>query len=216
MPLCYKIDTDYFSLGLWELSEDEDQLLNKFSTIAPREEILKAKQFKYPSRKLEWMAARLLMYELLNKVIAIEYDENGKPIINNREQCISISHTKGIVAVIVTNNMAGIDIELRGDRVLRIENKFISGREKDQISENNKAEYLLTYWSAKETLYKIHGGKGLDFKKNLYINPFKLENKGEFTGEIFTENHRTAYQLNYFNYTSQFNNLNYLIVYYYN
>ena len=26
---------------------------------------------------------------------------------------------------------------------------------------------------------KISGGKGLDFKKNLYINPFKLKNKGE-------------------------------------
>ncbi len=32
----------------------------------------------------------------------------------------------------------------------------------------------MAYWSAKETLYKISGGKGLDFKKNLYINPFKL------------------------------------------
>jgi 4'-phosphopantetheinyl transferase len=216
MPLCYKIDNDNFSLGLWELSESEDVLLGKFAAMAPKNEVLKAKRFKYPARKLEWMAARLLMYELLNKVISIEYDENGKPLINNREQCISISHTKGIVAVIVTNNMAGIDIEMKNERVLRIENKFISGLEKDQITEKNKAEYLLAYWSGKETLYKIHGGKGLDFKKNLYISPFKLENKGVFTGEIFTDNQSRAYSLNYFNYTSQFNNNNYLIVYYYN
>ncbi len=216
MPLCYKIDNDNFSLGLWELSEDEEQLLNKFSAIAPRQEILKAKRFKYQARKREWIATRLLMYELLNQVVSIDYDENGKPIINNGERCISISHTKGIVAVIVTKNMAGIDVEMQSDRVLRIENKFISGLEKDQITAKNKAECLLTYWSGKETLYKIHGGKGLDFKKNLYINPFELENRGEFTGEIFTENQSTAYRLNYFNYTSQFNNNNYLIVYYYN
>lgn len=216
MPLCYKIDNDNFSLGLWELSEDEEQLLGTFSEIAPEREVSKAKRFKYSARKLEWIAARLLLYELLDNVVSIDYDENGKPIINNREQCISISHTKGIVAVIVTNNMAGIDVEMKNDRVLRIENKFISGLEKGQITKQNKAECLLTYWSAKETLYKIHGGKGLDFKKNLYIYPFKLENKGEFTGEIFTENHSTAYRLNYFKYTSQFNKSDYLIVYYHN
>ncbi|NJO88919.1 MAG: hypothetical protein HC831_08150 [Chloroflexia bacterium] len=166
MPLCYKIDSDNFSLGLWELSEDEEQLLNKFSAIAPREELLKAKRFKYQARKLEWIATRLLMYELLNRVVSIDYDENGKPIINNGERSISISHTKGIVAVIVTNNMAGIDIEMQSDRVLRIENKFISGtRKKIRLLKKTKRNDLLTYWSGKETLYKIHGGKGLDFKK---------------------------------------------------
>lgn len=216
MPLCYKLDNDNFSLGLWEISEDDEQLLNRFSEIAPKKEVSRAKKFKYAARKQEWIAARLLLYDLLNKVVVVDYDENGKPIIHNQGQCISISHTKGIVAVIVTNNMAGIDVEMQNDRVLKIENKFISGLEKGQITPMNKAECLLTYWSAKETLYKIHGGKGLDFKKNLYISPFRLENKGEFTGEIFTENQSTAYRLNYFKYTSQFNNSNYLIVYYHN
>jgi len=216
MPLCYKIDNDNFSLGLWELSENEDKLLSKFSTIAPKKEILKAAKFKYPNRKSEWIATRLLMYELLNRVVAIDYDENGKPIINNRDQCISISHTKGMVAVIITKNMAGIDVEMLNDRVLRIENKFMSGIESDQICKENKAQSLLTYWSGKETLYKIHGGKGLDFRKNLYINPFKLDNRGEFNGEIIMDNQSIAYRLNYFNYTSQFTNNNYLIVYYFN
>jgi 4'-phosphopantetheinyl transferase len=130
-----------------ELSEDEDQLLGKFSAIAPREEILKAKRFKYQARKLEWIATRLLMYELLNQVVSIDYDENGKPIIDKGGRCISISHTKGIVAVIVTNNMAGIDVEMRNDRVLRIENKFISGLEKNQITKKiSRMPFNLLVW----------------------------------------------------------------------
>ena len=216
MPLCYKIDNDNFSLGLWELSEDENMLLRIFSSIAPKKEFLKAERFKYSARKSEWIATRLLLYDLLNEVVPIDYDENGKPIINNKDQCISISHTKGMVAIIITKNMAGIDIEMLSDRVVRIESKFMSGIESNQIPAKDKANCLLTYWSGKETLYKIHGGRGLDFRKNIYISPFKLEKKGEFNGEIITANQSTAYRLSYFNYTSQFNNNNYLIVYYYN
>ncbi|MDF1548391.1 MAG: 4'-phosphopantetheinyl transferase superfamily protein [Bacteroidales bacterium] len=216
MPICYKIDNENFSLGLWEISEDENQLISEFSTIAPKKEIAKAEKFKYPSRKSEWIATRLLMYNLINKVISIDYNENGKPIIDNHNHCISISHTKGMVAVIIAKNLAGIDIEQFSDRVEKVENKFMSGIERIQISKKNKTSNLLAYWSAKETLYKIYGGKGLDFKKNLYINPFELSARGEFTGEIITQNQSVGYRLNYFNYVPRMVNNNYLIVYYYN
>jgi len=216
MPVCYKIDNDNFALGLWELAENEDELLNRFSSIAPKKEIARAERFKYPSRKAEWMAARLLTYELINKVISIDYDQHGKPIIDNNNYSISISHTKGMVAVIIAKNLAGIDIEFINDRVEKIESKFMSGVESNQIANKEKVPTLLAYWSAKETLYKIYGGKGLDFKKNLYINPFELSTKGEFTGEIITNNQSVGYRLNYFNYTPRFLDKHYFIVYYYN
>ncbi len=216
MPICYKIDNDKYTLGLWKLSEDESQLVDSFSKIAPPDEIIKAEKFKYPARKSEWIATRLLMYHLLDKVVAIDYDQNGKPIIENQNQCISISHTKGMVAVIIAKNLAGIDIELINDRVLKIGNKFMSGIERNQVSSDAKSTHLLAYWSAKETLFKISGGKGLDFKKNLYINPFQLRNKGEFTGEVITNNQTIGYRLNYFMYDENNQNINYLIVYYYN
>ncbi len=216
MPICYKIDNDNYTLGLWKLSEDENQLIDSFSKIAPQDEIIKAEKFKYSARKSEWIATRLLMYHLLNKVVTIDYDQNGKPLIENQNQCISISHTKGMVAVIIAKNLAGIDIELINDRVLKIENKFMSGIERNQISDDTKSTHLLAYWSAKETLYKISGGKGLDFKKNLYVNPFQLRNKGEFTGEVITNNQTIGYRLNYFIYDQNIVDSNYLIVYYYN
>lgn len=216
MPLCYKIDNDNFSLGLWELVEDESQLSDEFQNIAPQKEIDRAGKFKYPTRKSEWMATRLLMYHLLDQVVEIDYDENGKPFIIDQNQSISISHTKGMIAVIIAKNLAGIDIELISDRVIRIEDKFLSGLEKHQIPNENKLNSLLAYWSAKETLYKIYGGRGLDFKKNLYINPFKLGIKGHFTGEVITHNQTTGYQLNYFIHKHKDSKFDYLIVYYYN
>jgi len=216
MPVCYRIDNENFTLGLWNLNENENQLIEGFSKIAPLNEITKAEKFKYSGRKKEWIATRLLVYNLLNEVITIEYDTNGKPVIFNNKHSISISHTKGMVAVIIAKNLTGIDIELVNDRILKIENKFMSGIEKNQVTENPKHIHLLAYWSAKETLYKISGGKNLDFKKNLYINPFNLNNKGEFTGEIVTNNQTIGYRLNYFIFDQGENKANYLIVYYYN
>ena len=216
MPVCYKIVNDNFSLGLWELLEDENKLLDQFSKIAPKNEILRANEFRYPARKLEWIATRLLTYNLLNKVIPIDYDKNGKPIIGDQNFSISISHTKGMVAVIIAKNMTGIDIEMINDRVLRIEDKFMSGIERSQANQENKIQNLLLYWSAKETLYKVHGGKGLDFKKNIHIKPFDLASNGELTGEIISSNQVYSFRLNYFNYSPPIQNNNYLIVYYYN
>ena len=103
MPVCYKIDNEKYTLGLWDLSENESQLFDDFSKIAPPDEIIKAAKFKYPGRKTEWIATRLLMYHLLNRVVSIEYHPNGKPIIYDNNQSISISHTKGMVAVIIAN-----------------------------------------------------------------------------------------------------------------
>lgn len=216
MPVCYKNINNNFALGLWEITENETELLNKFSNIAPESEIEQAVAFKYPGRRNEWIATRLLLYDLLSRVVTIDYDLAGKPLLENQEQSISISHTKGMVAVVIGANIAGIDIELYSDRVLKIEKKFMSGIESSQVSKSEKAKELLIYWSAKETLFKLHGGGGLDFKKNLYINPFKIQKTGIINGEIILNSIRSSYLLNYFNYTSPGTKKNYLVVYYSN
>jgi 4'-phosphopantetheinyl transferase len=216
MPICYKIDQDSFTLGLWDITENLNDLLELFSKIAPKNEFDIVDTYKNPFRKLEWITTRLLLYDLINKVVSIKYLENGKPILENENLSISISHSRGMVAVIIANNLAGIDIEKISDRVLRIENRFLSSIEKSQITTNARNEQLLAYWSAKETLYKISERKGIDFKKNLYINPFPMGNNGNFTGEVITNNQSIAYRLNYFIFDKNSDNNNFLIVYYYN
>jgi phosphopantetheinyl transferase (holo-ACP synthase) len=216
MPICYKLNQADFILGLWEITESLIELLDLFSKTAPKNEFEKVGNFKNPQRKMEWISTRLLLYDLLNKSVSIKYTENGKPILENENHDISVSHTKGMVAVIIANNMAGIDIEKITDRVLRIENRFLSSIEKRQISDNDRIEQLLAYWSAKETLYKISGAKYLNFKKNLYINPFPMGKNGNFTGEVIINNQSIAYRLNYFIFDKNVGENNFLIVYYYN
>ncbi len=116
-----------------------------------------------------------------------------------------------MVAVIISDKIIGIDIEKTGNRVLRVEDKFMSYREKLQVDQSKKAENLLVYWSAKETLYKMHSTKGLDFKKNLFVNKFKINKKGQIIGEIRTDATPTIHKLNYFHFDNK--NSNYLVVY---
>ncbi len=211
MPLYNKIVKDNFSIAFWELSESFEELSGKFHSVAPDNDIKRVNSFKYNGRKSEWMASRLLLKQLFNQYVNISYTKDGKPYIENKNVNISISHTKGMVAVIVSRKVAGIDIEKTGNRVLRIEDKFMSHQEKLQINHRNKANNLLVYWSAKETLYKIHPTRGLDFKKNIYVNNFNLNKRGEIKGEIRTESTPAVHKLNYFHFDS--NQGNYLVVY---
>lgn len=211
MPLYNKIVSDNFTLALWELSESFSELSKQFYSIASKQDIERANSFKYEGRKSEWMAARLLMMQLFNEYVNISYTKQGKPYINKERLNISISHTKGMVAVILSKAITGIDIERTGNRVLRIEDKFMSYKEKLQVDKGNKANNLLIYWSAKETLYKMHKSIGLDFKKNLFVNKFKLNKKGQIIGEIRTETSPEIHTLNYFHFNT--NNSNYLVVY---
>ncbi len=211
MPLCHKIENEDFTLALWNLSESLRELETQFNNVALNIDIEQVNAFKYEGRKKEWIAVRLLIAELFGQYQKISYTDLGKPFIENKDINISISHTVGMVAVIVGKEMVSVDIERYSDRVLRIENKFMSEIEKSQIDANNKADYLLAYWSAKETLYKKHKTKGLDFKRNLYINSFELGDCGEFLGEVRTEELSSVHTLNYFNFDKD--DSTYLVVY---
>jgi 4'-phosphopantetheinyl transferase len=214
MPICHRIDNEYFTLGLWDLVESEVQLFLEFRSIAPENEVLKAGIYKNPSRKSEWIASRLLFYKLSNQVLEIKYDKNGKPYIPGNQWNISISHTKGLVAVIIAKNLGGIDVEIINDRVLKIEDRFLSKAEKDCLPEKNRLHAVLINWSAKETLYKIYGEKGLDFKKQIFITPFIPEYNGQLHAEIKSQNQLNAFRLDYFVYQPEERNTEYIVVYY--
>jgi 4'-phosphopantetheinyl transferase len=215
MPICYRIDNENFKLGLWNLSEGEIELWESFVTVASENEKAEALKFKNPGRKTEWIACRLLIYNLLNKAIDIEYDSNRKPFMVDHHWKISISHTRGMVCVIVSKNDAGIDIELISDRVLKIEDRFLSPSEKENISSNERLLQVLINWSAKETIYKVYGKKGVDFKQNIFIVPVLPGVEGHFNGELRIDNKILTYSLNYFIFKPSSKETAYLVVYHY-
>lgn len=182
-------------LGRWALTEISSRLQDH--PDLPKQIIL-PETITHEKRKAEWLASRILAYQLLQKITPDFYllwnNENGQPFFKNCACQVSISHTQNEVAVLVSQDYAiGIDIERIQPKVLRIKDKFLSLTERQTI--NNDLANLTIAWSAKETLYKLYGKKNITFSENLRLLPFQLAASGSLEALIQTAAFREKYQV---------------------
>ena len=163
MPLLRIIKRDEATIGLWEMVDGE---FDSYTDDYLRGAIGEAeKRYKSNARRMEYICERALLKDMMNgKIVKIFHNEDGKPILNNGLN-ISISHTRGYIAIILSETKnVGIDIEYVSDRVEKISSRFMREDESadDIIS-------LLVHWCAKETLYKLFSSEHLDFM-NIKVN----------------------------------------------
>lgn len=198
--LLFQKYTDKSLLGVWKIDESIGELLSFLdndSTIYSEILNLKAK-----SKIQEKLAVRVLLKHLLKKEVDILYHPSGKPYLKMHEKYISISHTKGYVAVILSSYAeTGIDIQYITPKVEKVQPRFISPSE--FIDPENELIHLLLHWAAKETLYKTIGIPGLSFKNDLFIFPFIPKEKGQFESSIHNIKKIKKYIISYFS-TPQF------------
>lgn len=143
-------------------------------------------------RDLEKAATKLLLASVLKKDLSeLCYTLTNKPFLKDSNTHISISHSHDKLAVIFNSKEnTGIDIELIRNKILNIKHKFLNEVEDEYAGED--IENLTFIWAAKETLYKIYGLKGLDFKLNLSV---ELSNNDTFFGTITNDNYQKRYHL---------------------
>ena len=72
----------------------------------------------------------------------------------------------------------GIDIELKESKVISIQDKFLNESEKLRTKYKSDVVYLTKIWTAKESIYKALGIKGISFSDNIIIKKIS-NNKGE-------------------------------------
>ena len=155
------------SLGLWQMDESPEQLFDLYPHLLPYRSSLDDK-YKNDGRKLEFLAIRALMYEmlrvngaskgLLSHAGDFTHNGQGKPLF--RGYHVSISHTKGYAALILSKKSeVAVDIEYMSDRVERIASKFLR---KDERADSLDAK--LVHWCAKETVFKLFSEENLLFE----------------------------------------------------
>lgn len=177
MPLLKRHST--LLLGIWKVEESVEELL---SMLDKQEQYLPfLEKTKAESRKKEWLATRVLLKELLGEESPIAYNPDESPYLPERPGCfISISHTKGYVAVYCGQEKGvGVDIEHTAERILKIKHKFMSPEELAWIEPEHQVEHLLICWCAKETLFKLIRQTEVDFREHLHIEPFRCGEMGE-------------------------------------
>ena len=162
------------TIAIWETKETLEELLqlSNEKTIP---------NFNTEKRKKEWLASRLLLNEI-NPNYSISYNTFGAPELND-DSYISISHSKRLVAIIVSQQKVGIDIEEISEKALKVSSKFISTNNFKLLT----AEKATLIWCAKEAIYKLYQKGNLNFIKDIKIPDFKISEKGILKAEFKTE-----------------------------
>ena len=164
-------------LGIWKITESRDELLAQFPATLRNEVNHYLENIRSERRSIEWLSTRVMLFQLLGEEKIILNKQDGSPYLEGGDQSISISHTREYAAILLHQNLpVGIDIETRTERVSRIAYKFIADNE--YIDPQQKTVHQLLHWSAKESLFKLIGLQGIDFREHLHIDPFTPAPKG--------------------------------------
>ena len=99
--------------------------------------------------------AKKLAKEVLGKDIAIIYDKNGKPRIEDSSCGISISHSFDMVFCGIAGGEIGVDTEKIREFDERISSRFFTLSEKE-FAEKSK-ENFFKVWTVKEAIVKLTG-----------------------------------------------------------
>ena len=168
MPITHKIESERVTILVWEITETLEELIVLGGNI-------KTSNHTSKKRKTEHLVSRLLVNEICptNSII---YNEFGAPELDNGKH-ISISHSKELVAVIISDKKTGLDTEQISEKSLRLATKFVS--EKNLIKLNKEKATLI--WCIKEAVYKWHQKGGVDFIKDIVIPEFNAEEHGKVT-----------------------------------
>lgn len=182
-----------------EIGIDSDEMISHLENFDEYQ--VEFEKINTEKRKREFLAARILINEILRKPVKIAYDSAGKPFLINMLGCISISHSANFIAVMYhPEKLVGVDIECPTDRVLKVAERFLNKTELSYLGGNLLKIQLA--WSVKEAVYKIVGNEVVDFADGLCVLDFEPTESTEIrcsqpsSGTIFSLNYKVTNQYN--------------------
>ena len=178
---------------VWEIKETSDFLKSELDLSDLSKKTLRKKKSEIHQK--QFLAVRNILKTLSIHDSDLSYDVDGKPFI--KSGYISISHSEEFVAVIISDEKVGVDIESNSDKCFRIMQKFVGTENEFPIKIDMKIAQLI--WNMKECLYKIIDFKEIDFKENLIVIPFSLNEKQTkiwFVKNEFYQVHNVNYFIN--------------------
>ena len=200
MGLFLQDKTNDTQWAVWKVEESLEALLALLPDarrVCCEQELL---QFASERRKIEWLSVRVLLYFMLKEDKQIGYSSEGKPFLTDDSFFISISHTKGYVAVVLglPGREVGVDIEQYGERVRKVAHKFMREDEQPSVFRGTDTWSLLLHWSAKETMFKCLNASEVDFRGHMRILPFAVNESGVFSAEEYRTVEKRRFTIHYY------------------
>ena len=146
-----------------------DENLEEMISAMPIERQEKARKYKMLEDKKACAMGYYLLCQGLKEEYGIEeieltYNEYGKPYLKgNKNIYFNISHTKHLVACVISDTEVGVDIEEIRKYNPIIKDKILSDEEKNNIKDDKD---VIKYWTIKEAVCKCEGTgiANFDFK----------------------------------------------------
>lgn len=200
MPLVEKYHLkDRTTVGIWELVETEEELMNPIDLSQLEAERLSDRN--NPLKRKQFLAARHLLKELIGEKKSIQYKKSGKPFLEESNRQISISHSERFVALALTEvQRVGVDIEVgRRPSLAKVPDYFLNDEEMAEVlTMKVDLEQLSLYWSAKEALYKYMDDEKLDIRTSFRIFPFEIKEQGLIEAQSLLSGFQQKVILSYF------------------
>ena len=178
-------------LGIWKIEETEEF----FKGTVPEH-----RNVTHPHKRLQHLAGRFLLQFLFPgfPYDLIQIADTRKPFLPDEQYHFSISHCGDFAAAIVSKDKrVGIDIEIPVEKILKLQDKFLSEVEKEifniQYSMFN-VQSITTFWSCKEAVFKWHGNGGVDFRREIQLGK---QHEANETIECFFSKNDTELTIHY-------------------
>jgi len=192
MPECYKELINLTThIRVWKINESESELTKGLELS--KEALTKLSQRRSILHRKGYLAIRKLLKSYNIDPLIHKYDKNGAPYLTDGRH-LSISHTKDVAAIAISSQPVGIDLEPYQEKIIRIAPRFLHVKESSDLKKNKDIHYLSQIWTAKEALYKAFRKPGLNFSKQILIDPLE-DNSKEGIGSIIFRNSVKKYKL---------------------
>ena len=184
MPITQKIkphEPHKYQIAIWEIKETLAELLQEAKN-------LDVSKFNTEKRKKEFLSIRILL-NILDPNSIVSYNKYGAPQLENNK-FISISHSENLAAVIISTNNVGLDIQKISKKPLELSSKFIAKNKHTPLTK----EKATLIWSCKEAVFKWHQKGNINFIKDIQVDPFIIQKKGQLTAQFKQQRLRLHYQ----------------------
>ena len=153
-----------FELLIWEIN-DTDKI--EVSNL-PNNILKKIESNKSQLKKNQILAVHQILKHRNIPARDLFYNSYGAPSLSNGLN-ISITHSESFVAVCLSKEKMGIDLQIISQKISKISDKFINDLEK-KFTEKNNLQRLTQLWTIKEAAYKYFTVGQLSVKNDIIVN----------------------------------------------
>ncbi|AWA29050.1 4-phosphopantetheinyl transferase [Flavobacterium magnum] len=162
------------ALLLWNITETAEALSEGLHLT--QRSLDRLRNFKSEAHRRGFLSVRRLLLTAGYSDSDLYYDPFGKPHLSDGKH-ISISHSHNFSAIIISDRITGLDLELRREKIAVIAHKFA---EPSFVLDQDDPDYinkLTVNWGVKEAVFKIRNERGISFKDHIEVKSFEMSDK---------------------------------------